>query len=144
VADIFDPSKRSDIMRRIKSKNSKAELLVFAYLRRHKVYHQKHYQRAPGRPDVALPRKKLAVFIDGDFWNGRTLEALIIRRKDPEDYWVKKIKGNMLRDQKQAVQLAEMGWKIFRVWESDLNRKRTSLETLEKIRSFLQERPNGR
>lgn len=96
--DIFDTTKRSAIMKLIKSKNSKAEVMVFRYLRKEGIYFQKHYKRAPGSPDIALPRRKKAVFIDGDFWHGRTYQRLVERRKDDDDYWVVKIKRNMDRD----------------------------------------------
>jgi DNA mismatch endonuclease (patch repair protein) len=137
MADIFEPNKRSEIMGKIRSKNTKAELLVFRYLRRRKVYFQKHYNRAPGSPDLALPRKKRAVFIDGDFWHGRTLERVRLSRVDPNDYWVKKLEKNIARDAQQNQELIATGWEIIRVWESDLIRKSTSLATLEMIVNFL-------
>lgn len=66
MADMYSPEKRSDIMSRIRSKETQAEKIVFRYLRQQKLYFQKHYARAAGKPDVALPRKKKAVFIDSD------------------------------------------------------------------------------
>lgn len=69
MTDVFDPEKRREVMKLVKSKNSKAELIVFRYLRKQGIYFQKHYKKASGRPDIALPRKKKAVFIDGDFYN---------------------------------------------------------------------------
>lgn len=136
MTDVFSPEKRREIMRLVKSKNSKAELYVFRQLRKRGVYFQKHYKRAPGTPDIALPRKKLAVFIDGDFWHGRTFETLKLTRAS-DDYWVTKIRNNMKRDTRQEAELLGAGWKILRVWESDINRKKTSLTTLEKIEEFL-------
>jgi DNA mismatch endonuclease (patch repair protein) len=139
VVDVFNAVKRSEIMSRIRYKNTRAELIVFAHLRKHKIYFQKHYDRVPGKPDIALPRKKLAVFIDGDFWHGRTFERLRRSRNDPDDYWVKKIARNMQRDIEQQDALLQAGWKILRVWESDIMRKRTSEEALSLIVDFLQE-----
>jgi DNA mismatch endonuclease Vsr len=80
MADVFDPGKRSEVMAKIRSKNTKSEVLVFNYLRKNKIYFRKHYDKVLGKPDNALLRKKKAVFIDGDFWHGRTLESLIKRR----------------------------------------------------------------
>lgn len=142
MADIFDPNKRSEVMSKIRAKNTKAELLVFRYLRRNKVYFQKHYKRASGSPDLALPRKKRAVFIDGDFWHGRTLERVRSSRMDPNDYWVKKLERNIARDVRQNQELFVAGWEVMRVWESDLMRKSTSVSTLEAIATFLV-RPSG-
>jgi DNA mismatch endonuclease (patch repair protein) len=141
MADIFSPQKRSEIMRAIRSKNTKAEIITFRYLRNKGVYFQKHYAKVPGRPDIALPRKKVAVFIDGDFWHGKTLDRLITTRDNPEnDYWVQKIKTNMKRDVKQNNQLEEMGWRYIRIWDRDVLRKSTREQTLEYIAAFLNKR----
>lgn len=136
MADVFDPEKRSDIMSRIRSKNSEAERIVFAELKRRKIYFQKHYSRAAGKPDIALPRKKRAVFIDGDFWHGRHFDRML-RSRPPGDYWIKKLEYNIARDKQQADELAESGWAVLRVWESDIKRKRTRAESIDKIILFL-------
>jgi DNA mismatch endonuclease (patch repair protein) len=136
VADIFDKEKRSHVMSLIKSKNTKAEKIVFAYLRKEGIYHQRHYSRVVGNPDLALPRKKKAVFINGDFWHGRHYER-ILKSKGPNDYWTKKLQKNMDRDISVSQRLKEEGWHIFTAWESDLTRKSTRMEVLEKIKNFL-------
>lgn len=136
MTDMFTPEKRSEIMSHIRSKNTKAELIVFRYLRSHNIYFQKHYKRAPGAPDIALPRKKLAVFIDGDFWHGRNYEK-IMKTHEGSDYWKKKISRNIERDKEQESELVGLGWKILRVWSSDIARKRTSKGVLETIEDFL-------
>jgi len=136
MADVFDAGKRSAIMSRIRSSNTLAELLVFRYLRRQGVYFQRHYSRVPGRPDVALPRKKIAVFIDGDFWHGRDF-ARLCRNRNDDDYWVCKIRSNMVRDERQRRGLEENGWTVLSVWTSDLERKSTQQVELSRIREFL-------
>ena len=119
---------------RVKSENNALERMVFAYLRRERIYFQKHYAKVPGKPDIALPRKRRAIFINGDFWHGNNLW----RRKDQlSEYWLRKVQSNMERDRQSQQQLVEMGWKYLVVWESDLLRKRTSQQTLEQIVSFL-------
>jgi len=121
------------MMSRIRSKGTKPERLVFAYLRRNKVYFQKHYSKALGSPDIALPRKKKAVFIDGEFWHGYTLE----RRKDSlPDYWVQKIIRNVKRDRHYRRQLRQEGWQVVRVWEHQLTKDKREA-TLGAIHSFL-------
>lgn len=135
MADIFDKKKRSEVMSRIRSKDTKAELIVFRYLRKEGVYIQKHYKKAPGNPDIALPRKKKAVFIDGDFWHGRNYQETIDRL--PKGYWKEKIARNVNRDKKNRQQLINNDWSILQVWESDVKRKRTREGELEKIIKFL-------
>lgn len=136
MTDVFDPEKRREVMKLVKSKNSKAELIVFRYLRKQGIYFQKHYKKASGRPDIALPRKKKAVFIDGDFWHGRDIERRL-RGRGVDDYWVKKIKRNAERDEEQRQVLEDEGWQVLRIWESDINRKRTQDESLNRIKNFL-------
>lgn len=133
--DFLNPEDRSIRMRAVKSKNSKAELIVFKYLRKEDVYFQKHYKHAPGSPDVALPRKKKAVFIDGDFWHGRTISKVMER--GPDDYWTKKILRNMDRDKAQEEALVAKGWRIIRIWEREILRKRTQQGALDRIKEFL-------
>jgi DNA mismatch endonuclease (patch repair protein) len=136
VPDIFSVQKRSEIMSRIRSKDTVAEQIVFKELRRKKVYFQKHYKKAPGKPDIALPRKKIAVFIDGDFWHGRHIERMRQTRKE-DSFWVKKLVYNMNRDKGQEEKLNAKGWKVLRVWESDIKRKRTREAEVDKIINFM-------
>ena len=121
---------------RVRSKNNALERMVFKYLNSEGVYYQKHYTRAPGNPDIALPRKKRAVFINGDFWHGRDFEK---RRPQLSEYWIKKVSGNLERDTKNIERLTTLGWKCLVVWESDLIRKSTGLEHLRSIKIFLTE-----
>lgn len=132
--DIFTKEKRSEIMSKIKSKNTKPELAVFRELRRRKVYFQKHYKRAPGSPDVALPSKKRAIFIDGTFWHGYQFKKK--REKLNHEYWVKKIETNIARDNRNRRKLRKAGWKVLRVWEHDV--KKNLEKTVDKIVVLLQ------
>lgn len=136
MSDMFDKEKRSAIMAAVKSVNTKVELIVFRYLRQRKLYFQKHYKRALGNPDIALPRKKKAVFIDGDFWHGRDYEDAL-KRYGPDHYWTKKIARNIERDKDRREKLLAGGWQVHQVWESDLNRLRTRNDALKAIEDFL-------
>jgi len=137
MVDVFTSKKRSEIMSHIRSTDTKAELIVFRYLRRKNIYFQKHYSRGLGKPDIALPRKKKAVFIDGDFWHGRTIDRLINRGVSNSEYWIPKIKRNIERDIEQNIYYKNEGWKILRVWESDIMRKRDQDTALKTIEEFL-------
>ena len=136
MPDMFSPKKRSEIMSRIRSKETEAERIAFKYLRQNKIYFQKHYARVAGKPDSALPRKKKAVFIDGDFWHGRDYERIVASRPEG-DYWPAKIAYNMERDARNRAELTEKGWKLLVIWESDIKRKRTRDSALEQIARFL-------
>ena len=97
MSDIYPVKKRSEIMSLVQHKGTYPERLVFAYLRKQQIYCQHNYSRAPGSPDVALPRKKRAVFIEGDFWHGCDFE----REKDKlPQFWLDKIIRNVRRDRR--------------------------------------------
>jgi len=133
MPDKFSPEIRSQIMSQIKSKDTKIERIVFKYLRQRGIHFQKNYSRAIGSPDVALPRKKKAVFIDGEFWHGYNLE----KRKDKLPmFWVQKIIRNVKRDRRYRTELRDHGWQTMRVWEHELGKKNRD-DTLEKIYRFL-------
>jgi len=116
--DVFTRKKRSEIMSKIRSKNTKAELLVFRELRKRKINFQKHYKKVAGSPDIALPRKKLAIFIDGSFWHGYKFKKR--KEKLPKKYWVNKIETNMKRDVRDRKILRKKGWKVLKVWEHEV------------------------
>ena len=82
------------------------------------------YGKLPGRPDIAIVRDRMAVFVDGDFWHGRDWEMR--KRKlasgHNAEYWVQKIARNMRRDEQVNTELMDLGWDVVRVWEGDLRR----------------------
>jgi len=133
MADCFTKEKRSEVMSKIRSKNTKAEVLVFRELRRRGIYFQKHYNKAPGKPDIALPRKKKAVFIDGDFWHGYQFSKK--KHRLPKKYWLKKIESNIIRDKQNRAKLRKEGWKVMRVWEHEVFKKFD--KTINKTTKFL-------
>jgi len=137
MADVFTPQKRSEIMSKIRSKNTKVERMIFSFLRKEKIYFQKHYAKVYGSPDLALPRKKKAVFIDGDFWHGRNF-AKVKKQMNHSNYWIGKISNNMRRDKKQRTELRKAGWKVLEVWEGDLQKKSCRLKNLKRVKVFLE------
>lgn len=131
--DKFTKEKRSEIMSKIRSQNTKVEKLVFRELRKRKVYFQKHYKKAVGNPDIALPSKKRAVFIDGDFWHGYQFSKL--KRRLPKKYWLAKIEKNIKRDKANKAKLRKDGWKVLRIWEHEI--KNNPSHALDRIKKFL-------
>ena len=112
MADIFTPQKRSWIMSRIRSKDTKIEKKMAHLLRKNRI----HYRRFPkifGSPDFVV-EKKVLVFCDGDFWHG----YLYDRKKKPQKkFWRDKIERNMERDRKVSRKLRADGWSVVRLWE---------------------------
>jgi DNA (cytosine-5)-methyltransferase 1 len=81
----------------------------------------------PGKPDIVIHSKRLAIFIDGDFWHGgqwrrRRLVSLEdqFRQTESRSYWLRKIRRNMDRDCRATAALIENGWRVVRLWESEV------------------------
>lgn len=120
-----DPAVTSRMMAAVKNKNSKAELLVRRRLHAMGLRYRLHYTRVPGRPDLAFPRLKIAVFIDGDFWHGnawrlRGLTCLADMFPTRTEWWVQKITRTMQRDAEVTGQLIADDWRVLRFWESEV------------------------
>ena len=112
--DKFSQAKRSEIMSKIGSKNTKPEKLIFAELKQ--IHYRKQYP-IPGKPDIAFPKLKIAVFINGEFWHGRNLNKY---RDGLSDFWINKIEGNVARDRKNYRELRKKGWSIITLWDKNI------------------------
>ncbi len=117
----------SAIMRRVKSRDTAPEMAVRRALWKQGVRYRLHIHNLPGKPDLALLKKRIAIFIDGDFWHGgqwrkRKLRGLQeqFRATPSKGYWMSKIRRNMERDAKNTAALLEEGWTVLRLWESDI------------------------
>jgi DNA mismatch endonuclease (patch repair protein) len=88
------------------------------------------YRKIAGRPDIAFPSQRVAVFVDGDFWHGNVAKARgfseVAEDAEPygrwanPDFWSKKIGQNVARDRRVDQELRELGWTVIRLWESEL------------------------
>jgi DNA mismatch endonuclease, patch repair protein len=78
----------------------------------------------PGKPDVVFVAARVAVFCDGDFWHGRDLNQRIKRLAAGHNaqYWVAKIRSNVERDRFITERLEASGWRVLRLWETDIRR----------------------
>ena len=107
-----------------KRSNTRHEVLLSRALRSLGIRCRLPKGQLPGRPDFVFQRKKVAVFCDGDFWHGRNWPQqrakLLVGWN--ADYWVSKIEYNRRRDRKITRALCKAGWKVIRLWESDLLR----------------------
>jgi DNA (cytosine-5)-methyltransferase 1 len=114
--DKLTPVQRSRNMSNIRSKNTKAELIVFDELTKLGYKFEKHFPLI-GKPDVAFVDKKIVLFVDGEFWHGKYFKK--IKKRLPK-FWIDKIKKNIQRDKENRSELKKLGWKILRVWDDDL------------------------
>lgn len=133
MSDIVSKKKRSEIMSRIKSKDSKIEILFRKELWEQGFRYRKNSTKYFGKPDIVLPKYETVIFIDSCFWHGCINHCRIpaVRKK----YWTEKIMRNKARDKEVSKYYRRQDWKIFRIWEHDLNRN--SMKEIEKVVKYL-------
>lgn len=83
---------------------------------------RKDFRDLPGRPDIVFIRECVVVFCDGDFWHGRNwaTRKRKLQAGSNSSYWVAKIQTNIDRDKRHNKQLRKLGWRVLRIWESDI------------------------
>ena len=113
---------RSYNMRRIKSKNTKIEVLFRKALWYEGIRYRKNCRALPGCPDIAITKYKIAIFCDGEFWHGKDWAEKERRLKSNREYWIPKIERNIQRDNTADQQLRCMGWIVMRFWGLDIKR----------------------
>ena len=94
-----------------------------------------HWKKAPGRPDITFPGKKIAIFINGCYWHRCPICQLDLPKSNTE-FWEEKFQKNKERDNKKKDQLEEMGWKVFVFWECQIEEDIPSI--VERVRNHLQ------
>lgn len=119
----------SQIKRRIRHRDTKAELLLRRELWRRGFRFRVNVKELPGKPDIVFSRARVIVFCDGDFWHGRDWnnrrKRLIAGINAP--YWTAKIAANIKRGRQVSESLEMEGWVVLRFWESDIQRNTTSI-----------------
>jgi DNA mismatch endonuclease, patch repair protein len=95
-----------------------------------------HRKDIPGRPDIAYPGRRLAIFVHGCFWHGHDCARGARTPKANRDYWEAKIARNRARDADVLAQLAERRWRALTVWECETRRPE---ELRERLGAFLGE-----
>lgn len=131
MADTFDRSTRSSIMRRIRGKNTQLELTLRKLLWSKGIRYRLH-GKILGKPDVICSAAKVAVFIDSCFWHGCGWHLRM--PSSNIQYWQRKIERNRRRRQEVTKKLRSTGWYVMRLWEHedkvDVSRKALQLKRL--------------
>ena len=128
MTDVYGPEKRSAVMRRVKGRDTGPELqvrrLIWALGGRYRL----NRKDLPGKPDIVLAGRRLAIFVHGCFWHGHDCARGARVPKANRDYWVAKVGRNRTRDGASRSALEAAGWRVEVVWECEL-RDRSALKT---------------
>jgi DNA mismatch endonuclease, patch repair protein len=129
------PLTRSEIMGRVKSKNTKIEILLRKALWKKGYRYRVNYKKLAGTPDIVFVNVKLAIFCDSEFWHGKHLMEGKSIPKTNTEFWVEKIRRNMERDKEIDQKLKEDGWRILHFWGEEI--KKDLVKCIEKIEECL-------
>jgi len=127
VTDVYSSEKRSAVMRRVKGRDTQPELKVRKALTRLGARYRLHRADLPGKPDIVMPGRKLAVFVHGCFWHGHDCARGARVPKQNRDYWLSKVARNRERDEAHRAALGAKGWRAEVLWECEL--KNPGLQT---------------
>ena len=119
MPDVVDAPTRSRMMSGIRGRDTKPELLIRKGLHARGYRYRLHPRTLPGKPDLAFPSRKAAIFIHGCFWHGHDC-PLFKWPSTRAEWWRAKIEGNRARDRAVRAEIAGMGWRQLRVWECAL------------------------
>lgn len=125
---------RSVHMAKIRSKDTKPELLLRRSLHELGYRYRLHDPRLPGRPDMVFASRRKVIFVHGCFWHGHECPVGLRLPKSNTEFWEQKRLANQARDARQLGQLAELGWEALVVWECQLI---SAQPNINEVRKFL-------
>jgi DNA mismatch endonuclease, patch repair protein len=120
LADVHNKKTRSYNMSRIKSKNTKPEMLVRKFLFSKGFRFRLHDKKLPGKPDIVLKKYNTVIFVHGCFWHGHGGCKYFVVPKTRTEWWVNKINRNKEVDKKTLRELKKLGYRVIQIWECDL------------------------
>ena len=133
MTDVFSTSKRSEVMSRIRGKDTTPELQVRSIVHRLGYRFRLHARDLPGSPDLVLPRLATVIFVHGCFWHRHRGCRYATTPKSRRAFWQAKFDANVARDTRVSARLRRLGWSVLTVWECQLrtpNRVSARLERL--------------
>jgi DNA mismatch endonuclease (patch repair protein) len=118
--DIWSKEKRSECMSKIRSKDTKPELVLRKALFARGFRYRVNDKHLPGKPDIVLPKYKTVIFLHGCFWHRHEGCKYAYTPKTNTEFWVNKITSNCERDKVNLQKLTTLGWNILTIWECEI------------------------
>ncbi|MGZ9242766.1 MAG: very short patch repair endonuclease [Candidatus Binatia bacterium] len=140
MVDTVTPARRSEIMSRVRQKDTRPELFVRRLLHAAGFRYRLHYPGLPGTPDLVFPARKKVLFIHGCFWHMHNGCSMARIPKSRVEFWTTKLNANRTRDRINILKLREDGWDVLVVWECELK----DIDLLAKLTMFLNHHSNIR
>jgi len=138
--DSLSSEKRSFNMSRIRSRDTKPEIIVRSLLHFKGYRFRLHRKDLPGNPDIVLPRYNKIILVHGCFWHRHSGCRFAYVPKSRVDFWQKKFKNNVRRDEEVKRALIELGWEVHVIWEcetkSESNLKKRIINIFDSIETL--------
>lgn len=119
MSDRLSPPERSALMAKVRSKNTKPEMLVRKALHRLGYRFRLHRSDLPGTPDLVLPKHRLAIFVHGCFWHRHSGCGRASTPQTNKANWEEKFERNKARDARSISELTDLGWNTLVIWECE-------------------------
>jgi DNA mismatch endonuclease (patch repair protein) len=132
MTDTLTIAERSQLMAKIKGKNTAPELAVRSLLHRAGLRFRIHVRALPGTPDIVLPRHRTIVFIHGCFWHRHSGCKIATTPQTHKKFWADKFARNVANDRKHLRQLRRLGWRVVTIWSCQLQNPNRILARIEK------------
>jgi DNA mismatch endonuclease (patch repair protein) len=136
-ADVLSPEKRSQLMARVRHKDTNIEKKVRSYLHKRGFRFRKHVAILPGSPDIVLPKYRVTIFIHGCFWHGHYGCRKSRLPKARHSFWEEKRRANLERDARKISELINFGWRVAVVWQCALEKPTTLSHTMEMLEDWI-------
>lgn len=134
MIDTLSIAERSERMSRVRSKDTRSEMIVRRLVYGMGFRYRLHDAHLPGKPDMVFRSRRKVIFVHGCFWHRHKNCSLARMPKSRVNFWQEKLNGNRARDKRSQRQLEKMGWSVLVVWECELK----GLDALQqKIEQFL-------
>ena len=119
MTDIFDPEKRSEVMSRIRGRDTKPEMIVRRIAHGLGFRFRLHRRDLPGSPDLVFPKHRAVIMVHGCFWHRHPGCRYATSPKTRVRFWEEKFEGNVVRDRRNEDALDELGWRVLVIWECE-------------------------
>ena len=129
--DVYEAEKRSAVMRQVKGRNTTPEMKVRKALTKLGARYRLHRKDLPGNPDIVMPGRRLALFVNGCFWHGHDCARGARVPKANRGYWTAKVARNRARDMAAREALTASGWRVETLWECELKDEAALTRRLE-------------
>ena len=139
---------RSQLMAKIRSKDTKPEQKIRKFLWGVGIRYRKNVKGLPGTPDIIIPKYKLVIFVDGEFWHGYNWDEKKKKIKSNKKFWIPKIERNIQRDMEHNRFYRKNGWTVMRFWENEIKKEfsvcvQKVLEHIDSYENFMKPQKSG-